>query len=238
MILPEFFMSNKHLTLAVDNSLDFLNLALGEDNILVEERHGRAENRSSEVIAIRVNDLLKDHGYTPASLSHIIVSLGPGSFTGVRVSLAFCKGLAQGLDIPITGVPTPDVLASALIFMDDDCFISPLIDAKKGEVFFALYKISSHRAIFIDGYFAVKPDDLVHKIPPACFCLGSGSTIYRSILESIENVTVLADNFNRVIGERLLRCGLADQEGMTRYDLKPIYGRRSEAEIKFGLDLS
>jgi tRNA threonylcarbamoyladenosine biosynthesis protein TsaB len=231
-------MSNKCLTLAVDNSLDLLNLALGEDGVLIEERHGKAENRSSEVIAVRVDDLLRDHGYTPASLSNIVVSLGPGSFTGVRVSLAFCKGLAQGLGVPIAGVPTPDVLASALSFMDDNSYVCPLIDAKKGEVFFALYKISSHKAVYIDGYFAVNPDDLPHKIPSPCLCIGSGAIMYRSVLEGAEGLTVLYHDFQRVTGERLLRCGLPDQNKVVIRDVRPIYGRRSEAEIKFGLDLS
>jgi tRNA threonylcarbamoyladenosine biosynthesis protein TsaB len=231
-------MSNKSLVLAVDNSLDLLNLALGEDGELVEERHGRAENRSSEVIAIRVNDLLKDHGYEPSDLSRVVVSLGPGSFTGVRVGLAFCKGLAQGLGIPISGVPTQDVLASRLAFMDDGTFVCPLIDAKKGEVFFALYKISSHKAVFVDGYFAVNPDDLLRKIPPTCICIGSGAVMYRSVLESKKGLTVMTHDFLRVTGEDLLRCGLADRVELPGQNVKPIYGRRSEAEIKFGLDLS
>ena len=128
------------LFLGLDNSMGFLNLVLGTEDGLIEERHSQEERHSSEVLPVRVSRLLEDHGAAVGDLSALIVTLGPGSFTGVRVALAFCKGLVAGLAIPLFGIPTPDVLALPFDFMEG-YYLCPLIDAKKGEVFFALYRV-------------------------------------------------------------------------------------------------
>jgi tRNA threonylcarbamoyladenosine biosynthesis protein TsaB len=228
-------MSNR--LLALDNSLDFLNIALGENGELIEERHAKAANRSSEVLALRVSGLINDHGWSPHDLTHIVVTLGPGSFTGVRVGLAFCKGLAAGLGIPLAGIPTPDVLAIPFSFLEDT-HVCTLIDAKKGEVFLALFKVSSRKIALVEGYYAVKPEALRHKVPRPCLCIGSGASLYRSVLEGLDGVTVVSEGFQRVTGEGLLRCGAQSPPQVAARQLKPIYGRKSEAEIKFGIDIA
>jgi tRNA threonylcarbamoyladenosine biosynthesis protein TsaB len=237
MTSPECSTSSNPALLAIDNSLDFLNIAVGTTKGLIEERHSKAEKRSSEVIALRVRTLLGDHGLAPSHLSGIVVTLGPGSFTGVRVALAFCKGLSLGSGVPIIGVPTPEVLAAPFDFMTED-HICTLVDAKKGEVFFSLFRISAAGTIdLVDGHYAVKPEEIEGRISTPCLCLGSGTSAYRSVIEHIGGVTIAADHFQRISGEMLLRCGMNLPTPVSRRCLRPLYGRRSEAEIKFGVDV-
>jgi tRNA threonylcarbamoyladenosine biosynthesis protein TsaB len=225
------------LTLAIDNSLDFLNIAIGTEKGLVEERNGRAENRSSEVVAVRVKNLLDDYGFTPHDLSRIVVTRGPGSFTGVRVALAFCKGLSEGLEIPLIGVPTPDVLAVPFSFLTES-YVCPLIDAKKGEVFFSLYWVSATGVVTsIGGHHAIGKGEISGRLLTPCLCVGSGAVAYRPELETIDGVTVAAGIFQRVVGETLLRCGTSLFASGYEDHQKPIYGRKSEAEIRFGFDV-
>jgi tRNA threonylcarbamoyladenosine biosynthesis protein TsaB len=226
------------LFLGIDNSMDFLNLVLGTGETVIEERHARAEEHSSQVLPVRVAQLLQEHGYTVRDLTGLFVTLGPGSFTGVRVGLAFCKGLAEGLAIPLVGVPTPDVLAAPFAFMDGHA-ICPLIDAKKGEVFFALYRVAGGEVVRIDGFHSLKPGELAGRITGPAFCFGSGVRLARPVLDGIEGVRMIETGFDRVSGEALLRCGLAVQRaGAARHEIKPVYGRKSEAEIKFNVQLS
>jgi len=225
------------LVLALDNSLDFLNVALGEDGRLIEERHARTDRLSSEVLPVRVASLLGDHGYSVTDLSLVLVTLGPGSFTGVRVGLAFSKGLAGGLAIPLVGVPTLDALASPLAFAEGDC-LCPLVDAKKGEVFLALYRVSGGAAVRISGFQALKPHELESILPSPCLCFGSGVKLCRPVLSGIEGVRAVEDGFQRVSGEGLLKLGLSLYDQGFLPQTSPIYGRRSEAEIKFGVDVS
>jgi tRNA threonylcarbamoyladenosine biosynthesis protein TsaB len=225
------------LLLGLDNSMDFLNLVLGREDRLIEERHTRAERHSSEVLPVHVSRLLADHGYTVKDLSALFVTLGPGSFTGVRVGLAFCKGLAEGLGVPLLGVPTPDVLAFPFAFMEGS-HLCPLIDAKKGEVFFALYRVSAGAVIRIDAIRAATPEDLKGSIPAPCLCFGTGVGLCRAALAGLEGVRLIEGAFQRLSGEALLRAGLARAAAGPEDGLRPVYGRRSEAEIKFNLDLS
>ena len=225
------------LVLALDNSLDFLNVALGEDGRLIEERQARTDRLSSEVLPLRVAGLLGDHGYSVADLSVLIVTLGPGSFTGVRVGLAFSKGLARGLAIPLVGVPTLDALALPLAFLEGE-YLCPLVDAKKGEVFLALYRVSGGVAARITGFQALKPPELESVMPSPCLCFGSGVKLCGRFLSGIEGVRFIEDGFQRVSGEVLLRLGLSLYDQGSLPQTSPIYGRRSEAEIKFGVNVS
>jgi tRNA threonylcarbamoyladenosine biosynthesis protein TsaB len=229
-------MSNSGLVLALDNSLDFLNLALGRDGRLIEERRMQAESRLSELFPVRISRLLKDHQCAPKDLSALVVTLGPGSFTGVRVALAFCKGLSEGLKIPLIGVATPDVLVAPFAFMETH-YLCPLIDAKKGEVFFGLYQASAGQITQVGDIRASRPEDLLPQIELPCLFFGTGVDMCRAALGGVEGLRLI-DGFRQVSGEILLRCGFARFEAGCREEASPIYGRRSEAEIRFGIDVS
>ncbi len=90
-----------------------------------------------------LQDLLVRVGLRPQDLDGLIVALGPGSFTGIRVGLSVAKGLAESLAIPIVGVPTLAAMASQLPYLMED--ICPLVASRKGEVFTALFRWSPKR---------------------------------------------------------------------------------------------
>lgn len=222
------------LILAVDNSLDFLNIALASDDELLEERHVKPYRPPSQIIPGEVLQILTDHSCHIDDVSLIVTTLGPGSFTGIRVGLAFCKGLAAGRDIPLIGVPTLDALVAPFSFMDGH-YLCPLLDAKKGEVFTALYFVSHGSVERLSDYQALKPADVPGVIRTPCLCFGTGTMICADMLAHGENVILMRERFSRISGETLIREGLEREKQETRCDLKPIYGRRSEAEIKFGV---
>lgn len=89
-----------------------------------------------------IDDLLSKVDLKPQKLDGLIVALGPGSFTGIRIGLAVAKGLSQCLDIPIIGVPTLMAMANQLPYLDQD--ICPLVTSRKGEVFTALFRWTSY----------------------------------------------------------------------------------------------
>jgi tRNA threonylcarbamoyladenosine biosynthesis protein TsaB len=229
-------MWDSGLVLALDNSVDFLTLVLGRDGRLIDERRMRAEAHSSEVVALRVSQMLDDHRHSPRDLSSVICTLGPGSFTGVRVGLAFCKGLSEGLSVPLAGIPTPDVLAAPFAFMENT-HLFPLVDAKKGEVFFASYIVSEGAITRVDDIRSAKPDELAAGIRTPCLCFGSGVPLCRDLLAGRVGVTIIEHSFQQVTGEALLSCGLRELAQGCQAEQKPVYGRRSEAEIKFMVEI-
>lgn len=85
-----------------------------------------------------VHSLFELSNSSPEDLDAIVVVNGPGSFTGLRVGLSAAKGMAQGLDIPIIGIPGLEVMASQISYTDN--IICPMITSRKDEVFLALFK--------------------------------------------------------------------------------------------------
>lgn len=104
---------------------------LGEIAVLNRGHH-------SQTILRMIDSLIKDSGILLDRIDLFAVSVGPGSFTGLRVGLATMKGLATALEKPLAGIPTLEAFARELPFTPLP--ISPLIPARKGEVYTALYQ--------------------------------------------------------------------------------------------------
>jgi len=105
--------------LAIDTSTQTIGIALYDAPQVIAELHWQSRNHHTVELATSVNDLLHKTSLTPADLSLLVCALGPGTFTGLRIGLAFAKGLALSLHIPIIGVPTFDFLAGAQPLSDN-----------------------------------------------------------------------------------------------------------------------
>ncbi len=229
-------MGNR-VTLGIDNSLDFLNIAVSLEDKLIEERHIKNARAPSGIIADEVSHILSSNGHAIDDVGMIAVTLGPGSFTGIRVALAFCKGVSAAGGIPLIGVPTLDVLASPFSFMEG-YYLCPLIDAKKGEVFCSLYYVSHGEIERLAGYLAMKPEDVKDIVKTPCIAFGTGVHLCAEDLSRIDGMTLVNDRFTRISGEALIREGLRRSTRPVEGNIEPIYGRKSEAEIKFNVTLT
>lgn len=107
------------MILALDTATRQPTLALvGGDGGVVDERQWQSEHRHGEQLLERLDDLLSAAGATPSDLAGVIVGVGPGSFTGLRIGLATAKTIAYSLEIPIAGVSTTQALALAAVWGD------------------------------------------------------------------------------------------------------------------------
>lgn len=93
----------------------------------------------SDVLAETLWERLKETGMEPGALKGVVVGIGPGSFTGIRVGLATAKGLALGAGVPIYGISSLAVLA----LCGGEGTRAVVVDARQGEVYSALYRVSS-----------------------------------------------------------------------------------------------
>jgi len=190
----------------------------------------RRETHTSRLMPT-IDRILKDASFAIKDLDGIAVSLGPGSFTGLRIGIATAKGLAQGLDIPVVGIPTLDGLAFQLFNCKD--LVSPILDARKGEVYCALYKNGKR----LTKYMACEPGGLLKKIELRVkgqglrvIFLGDGVEIYGDLIERrLGRKAVFSPKTRRLpsaasiaeLGLKRLRRG-KKSELLT---LKPIYVR-------------
>ena len=228
-------MENR-LILGIDNSLDFLSVVLSFEDRLVEERHIWNKRAPSEIAAVEVLAMLTDNGYTIGDVGLVAVTLGPGSFTGIRVGLAFCKGIREGGKIPLVGVPTLDALASPFSFMEG-YYLCPIIDARKSEVFVCLYQVSHGQIQRIDEYRTLRPTELAAIIRRPCICFGTGAGLCAPFIFHMDGVLIVKEGFSRISGDALVREALRRTSEATTASPQPIYCRKSEAEIKFNINI-
>jgi tRNA threonylcarbamoyladenosine biosynthesis protein TsaB len=132
--------------LHIDTAGFFCSVALSEGDNLLGLRETSEKNAHARVITVYIHDLLASFNLKPADLSAIAVSMGPGSYTGLRIGVSAAKGLCYALDIPFIGMNTLQIMAlgtremaAASDMLPRDSMICPMIDARRMEVYSALY---------------------------------------------------------------------------------------------------
>ena len=140
--------------LAIDTSNYALGVALLEENQVLGEYITNLKKNHSVRIMPAIQTLMKDCERVPADLTKIVVAKGPGSYTGVRIGVTIAKTLAWTLNIPLVGISSLEILASGVSRYFDG-YVSPLFDARRGQVYTGLYQNQSNELL------AVKEDRLV-----------------------------------------------------------------------------
>ncbi len=144
--------------LAIETSTRNLSLALAGEGGVIREYRGDAVLRHSQDLVPNLRILLREAATELADISCFAISIGPGSFTGLRVGAAMVKGLNFVTKIPIAAVPTLDVIADKL--KDSGGYIGVLIDARKNNLYAALYRAGNGDIIRVSGYELVRAEDL------------------------------------------------------------------------------
>lgn len=101
------------MLLAIDTSTSSVGIAIFDGSTILGETTWVSTNRHTTILAKAVKQMFEDIEIDQSGLKGIACALGPGSFTSLRVGLSFAKGMAVGLEIPVIGIPTFDILASA-----------------------------------------------------------------------------------------------------------------------------
>lgn len=170
------------------------------------------------------------------SIDAIAVTAGPGSFTGLRIGVTAAKTLALALNKPIIGIPTLDVMAHGMVYTDYE--ICPIMDARRNQVYTALYKweegqlarLTDHRAMDMTAYL----EELKQRGTNIIF-LGDGVSAYETtIKEALGDKAVFAPSFlNLQHASVLLEIAKAKYENGEVEDpnlFAPMYLRKSQAE--------
>ena len=129
------------MLLCIETSGKNCSVALFEGLQLVSIREVHTEQFShSENLHVFIEQVLKESNLHPKPIKAIAISAGPGSYTGLRIGVATAKGLCYGWDIPLIALPTLRILAEQVTYEFTDIeYIIPMIDARRMEVFTAVY---------------------------------------------------------------------------------------------------
>lgn len=123
--------------LAIDTSNLALGIAVVVDQQVLGEYITYLKKNHSVRAMPAINDLMEEVNVKPKELDRIVVAHGPGSYTGVRIGVTIAKTLAWSLNVPIVGVSSLEVLASNGQMFDG--LVSPIFDARRGQVYTGLY---------------------------------------------------------------------------------------------------
>lgn len=153
----------KTLILGIDSSCSIGSVSLSLDDMPLGEISIEISARSSEKIIPAVDFLLKQTGYSRKEIGLIALSIGPGSYTGLRVGLSSAKAICYANDIPLVKVNTLQALAERLPLAF--FAIAPIIDARASLVYSGLFKWGTEKIITkarkLDEFIDMLPDDIV-----------------------------------------------------------------------------
>lgn len=226
------------LILAIDSSTPVASVALANSTGIVAEYFLNTGYTHSEKLMPMIDNMMKEARVGIEQLEGIVVAKGPGSFTGLRIGMATAKTIAQVRHIPILGINTLEGLAyNCLPFSGIIC---PLLNARKQEVYTALFESDSKKLKQIGEYTALSPKDLAEKInsfAKPVMLVGDGVLEYQSFWqEELKGNYFFAPSsllLPRSTSIGLLgRVRILKGEADDFINLKPFYLRKSEAETR------
>jgi tRNA threonylcarbamoyladenosine biosynthesis protein TsaB len=189
-----------------------------------------------------IEAVLARAGVALGDLDAVAVSMGPGSFTGLRVGMAIAKGLCFHTDTALVGVPTLDAIAEAQ--GERAGFTVPVMDARRGEIYLGIYRADGPAVTRLSEYLALKPDAAVNRIRRECasspvLLAGDAITAYKEILAAGlgSGVEFAPEEVWRVRAAVVGRIGLSllsEGKVLDAAKAEPMYIRPSEAERKAG----
>ena len=225
------------MILAIETATPHCSVALVEGGIVLAKAELPAGKQVSETLLSAVSALFEWRRIVPAALSCVAVSAGPGSFTGLRVGMSAAKGYCFGWNLPIVLVSTLEALAYR--FPGEARFLCPVLDARKKEVYTALFRWDAGVLKRLSPDLAISPETLPDRLPEGerIVLFGDGLRSYATILEDrlgdrasfVEGPEGLPSaGMVGILGERAFIAGAS----VNPRTAVPAYIRPSEAEFK------
>jgi tRNA threonylcarbamoyladenosine biosynthesis protein TsaB len=223
------------LILGIETATERVSVAIGGHEGVIGLFELTKGRRHAETLVPAIDFLCRQSGIALDDVSLIAVDVGPGLFTGMRVGLAAAKAFAQALHVPMIGISSLDLLAFPSRHVDR--VVVPVIDARKGEVFYAMYRQVPGGVQQVVEPSVGPVEELVADLlarSEDVLCVGDGASRYRE---------EILDGFHCEIGgdERpsagplvqLAHARALREEWVNPRDVEPVYLRAPDAQINW-----
>ena len=203
--------------------------AVVSDGKLLCETYLNVGLTHSETLMPLVDTVLRFSKLDVTDIDLFAVSNGPGSFTGLRIGVGTVKGLAMGANRPVCGVSSLKALCYNV--KNAEGLIAPIMDARRGEVYNALYKWEDNTLIEIEPMRAIPIEKLAKECAGGATFVGDGAAVHRSALSEL-----LGDKArfapDALIYQRASSIAMAavNEKQATAEELLPLYIRKPQAE--------
>ncbi|MFH1262070.1 MAG: tRNA (adenosine(37)-N6)-threonylcarbamoyltransferase complex dimerization subunit type 1 TsaB [Pseudomonadota bacterium] len=221
--------------LAIDTATSCGVLGLAENGRPVAELSLVSRETHSARLLPAIEWLLKTIGWTIAEIDGFGITLGPGSFTGLRVGLSTVKGFAWSLSKPVAALNSLEILTHQ--YREDRVTIVPMLDARRDRVFCAAYRWNGDRLVVLRPPSDSSAPEFVSALEGPVVCFGEGARKYRGAIEAVGKDSVIFapteyDLPRGTTAARLASEALSRGETLDIHRAEPIYLRPSEAERK------
>jgi tRNA threonylcarbamoyladenosine biosynthesis protein TsaB len=225
--------------LGLDTSGATASLAIVSHGKLLAEVARSTASHGAELPAA-VAEVSDRAGIAIKNLHGIAVGIGPGSFTGLRVGLAYAKGMVLALECALIGIPTFDCLGLAAFehsSVTEGSLICPIVDARKGEVYANLYRAGADRLDKISAPLVIKLQNLFPELSDGVILVGDPKAKETSLLLSERGIrsTVVDEigmnsrgRYVAMLGAEAIARGVRDNPAI----VEPLYVRSAEATFK------
>jgi len=223
------------IVVGIDTSTSQTSVAIGTEHEILAKASVAGAARQESVTPL-LQELLRRSDLELSQVAGVAVGIGPGLFTGLRVGVETAKTLAQVAAVPIVGIASLDALAHPV--RHTSRVIVAVIDARRGEVFSAIYRAVPGGVVRDRGYEVHAPDRLAAELqamPGEMLAVGNGAMLYRHVLDDIGSRVEFASSISahpeaaalvELAVPRFMR-----EEHDRSFDVVPLYLRKSDAEI-------
>lgn len=205
-------------------------MALVRDEVPIAELWLGAEPGSGRRVLEAAHGLLAAAGHTVQDIGTIVVGVGPGGFTGLRIGLATALGLGQALGVTVTGAPSLEALALGMHACEPGReVVVPVLDARRRELFAAAYRPAGGGALEeILAPCAIAPDDLARRLPPGALVGGPGIAAAGAAFDARPLAILPPESPGHRMRAALLAARVAAGGGRPA---RPLYARLPDAEV-------
>jgi tRNA threonylcarbamoyladenosine biosynthesis protein TsaB len=222
------------LMLSVDTTSPAGSVALMKSTTVLSEVNTDSSLTFSERLLPAIHFSLQNQGLKIQEIDAFALAVGPGSFTGIRIGVSTIKSLARASGKPVAPVSSLEALALKQQ-MQGGRLICPFVDAKKGEVYTALFESRKNRLEEVIPQGAYKPDEFLSRLPSNRIIsfLGSAVGVYRQrILDYLKDKARFSSRSLFIarevglLGYKLIK----EKKGLPSWEVEPLYFRKSQAE--------
>ena len=221
------------IILGIDTSSKIMCIAVSDDSGKVYELRLEAGKKLATILAPNIKRVLDSLRLSPKDVDYFACATGPGSFTGIRIGLSTIKALAFAAHKPVIGISSLDILA--MNAAQSQGMICPIVDAKRGLVYYSLYK--AKRALKrIMPYKLSAPEEIPKaKLTSPCVFLGDAVKLYKNNISArIKGAEFLDEEFSyprpgNII--ELARQRIGAKQQVSSFKLEAIYLYPKECQI-------
>jgi len=225
------------LILGIETATEQVGVAIGGHEGIIATFEVARGRRHAEILTPAIEFVCRQAGIDMDEIGCIAVDVGPGLFTGMRVGIAAAKAMAQALRIPMIGIASLDLLAFPC--RHTDRVVVPVIDARKGEVFWAMYRQVPGGVQQVTAPTVGPVDELVADLlarSQETLCVGDGAERYREeILEGYRCEISAPVHPSPGALVQLAHAQAIREEWVRPGEIEPIYLRPPDAQINWAI---